>query len=91
MKPSLEERQAKATEEALQERFGSFLVLSVKVIRPSPEYPYERAVWESEIRVGIDNNDRDINPIVTAWVKSMEAGVEIAKALGEHTQAKEAA
>lgn len=81
-KESVEKRQARAIEEALHERFGSFLVLSVKVIRPSSEYPYERSVWDSEIRVSMDNRD-DIDSIVQAWVKSMEAGVEIAKALGQ--------
>jgi hypothetical protein len=80
MKPTLEERNAKARDDALEEKFGSMLVLSVKVLRPSAEYPYERSVWDSEIRVAITDKDKNVDAIVTAWVKSMEAGVEIAKA-----------
>jgi transcription antitermination factor NusA-like protein len=82
-KPTLEERNAKARDDALEEKFGSMLVLSVKVMRPSAEYPYEVSVWDSEIRVAIGTEDKNVDSIVTAWVKSMEAGVEIAQAFSQ--------
>lgn len=77
-RPTLEERQATARDEALAEKFGSVILLSVKVLRPSTEYPYERAVWESEIRAPVRGSSEHVDSIVGAWIKTMEAGIELA-------------
>lgn len=85
MKPTVEERQAKARDDALAEKFGSVIVLSVKVLRPAAEYPYERCVWESEIRAPVNGGKAHVETIVGAWVKTMEAGIELAGAFREET------
>lgn len=67
-------------DEELEKKFGSVLQLSVKVLRPMDKYPFERAVWDSEIRVPITEESEKIDAIVNAWVKTMEAGLELASA-----------
>jgi hypothetical protein len=66
---------------ALEQKFGSVLSLSVRVLRPMEKYPYEHEVWSSEIRVKVGERVEDIDSIVAAWVKTMEGGIELAKAI----------
>ncbi len=76
-----EERQQEHVEEELERRFGSMIVFSVKVLRPMEQYPYERAVWDSEIRVKVGANPQEIDTVTKAWLKTMEAGVEVCSAI----------
>lgn len=68
---------------ALEERFGAVIQFSVKVLRPSDKYPYEREVWASEIRVPITDSAEKIESVAAAWIKSMDAGIELAKAFNQ--------
>jgi hypothetical protein len=80
--------QEEITEERLNERFGSVIQLSVKVLRPLPTYPWERAVWDSEIRVPITESSEHVQSVISAWVKTMEAGIELATSFSTSKEEK---
>lgn len=67
-------------DEVLFKKFGSRIELSVKVKRPTEKYPFEREVWSSEISVPVTDSRDHIEAVVEAWVKTMEAGIELAVA-----------
>lgn len=88
-RPTVEERQAAAAERELQERFPSVIVFSCRVLRPVTEYPYERSVWESEVRAPVSSAGEHVEAIAGAWVKIMEAGLELAKVRADLTGKEE--
>lgn len=85
-KPKVEQTRKRMKEDpaikALEEKFGSVIQLSVRVLRPSDKYPYERQVWSSEIRVPVADGGENVQAVVTAWIETMDAGIALAKAFG---------
>jgi hypothetical protein len=65
-------------EQELREQFGSVIQFSVKVLRPMDKYPWEHAVWESEIRIPVTDDREHVQSVAEAWVKTMEAGIDLA-------------
>lgn len=78
--PSSEQKEARSRDAALEEKFASRIVFSCKVLRPQDEYPYERAVWESTVEAPVGAATKHVKGISEAWIKSMEAALELAKA-----------
>ncbi len=73
-------------EQQLAEKFPSVIQFSVKVLRPSNEYPYENSVWESELRCpvkGVRPTKAELEAVTTTWVKMMETGVTVSRMANE--------
>lgn len=63
--------------------FKSRIVLSVKVMRERDDekYPYETAIFDTELSVPTGAPNKDREAAVDAWIKMVEGGVEVCKAL----------
>lgn len=57
----------------------SVIEFSVRVLRPKASYPYVKPVWESRITAPIGATKKHVESISEAWLKTMEAGLELAQ------------
>lgn len=83
MPTAKELRQAKAEADREQEADdrASRILFSVKCLRPTDKYPYEVAVFESELSVPIGAGDEAREDATAAWIRMMEAGVAVGQSL----------
>lgn len=79
------ERQAAALAEREQEAEdrASRILFSVKCLRPSDKYPYEVAVFETELSVPVGTGPEAREDALAAWYKMIEAGVAVGQALAK--------
>lgn len=64
---------------------ASRVLFSVKCLRPTNSYPYEVAVFDSELSIPVAADDGAREDATKAWLKMMEAAVAIGKSLAKET------
>jgi hypothetical protein len=62
---------------------SSRILFSVKCLRPSDKYPYEVAVFETELSVPVGTGQEARDDALAAWCKMIEAGVAVGQALAK--------
>ncbi len=62
---------------------ASRILFSVKCLRPTDHYPYETAVFETELSVPVGTGDEARDDALQAWYKMIEAGVAVGQALAK--------
>jgi hypothetical protein len=72
-----QERQEKADDRA------SRILFSVKCLRPTDKYPYETAVFETELSVPVGARKEVIEEALEAWYKMIDGGVAVSEALAK--------
>jgi hypothetical protein len=79
------ERQAEAQAEREQEAEdrSSRILFSVKCLRPTDRYPYEAAVFETELSVPVGAGKETMEDALAAWYKMIEGGVAVGQALAK--------
>jgi hypothetical protein len=80
-----EERKAEADEKLEQEKDdrASRILFSVKCLRPTEKYPYETAVFETELSIPVGSDEDIRNDALAAWYKMIEGGVAVSQALAK--------
>ena len=81
------ERQAQAEADREQEADdrASRILFSVKCLRPTEKYPYETAVFETELSVPVSTGTKAREDALAAWYKMIEAGVAVGQALAKES------
>lgn len=74
---------AEAKREQEAEDRSSRILFSVKCLRPTDHYPYETAVFETELSVPVGTEDEAREDALAAWYKMIEGGVAVAEALAK--------
>lgn len=62
---------------------ASRILFSVKCMRPVDKYPYESAVFETELSVPVTSKREIIDEALQAWYKMIEGGVSVSQALAK--------
>lgn len=85
IKADRELRQQLAQAEIEQEKDdrSSRILFSVKCLRPVDKYPYEIAVFETELSVPVSAPEETREEALAAWYKMIEGGVSVAQALSK--------
>ncbi len=63
----------------------SRILFSVKVMRPTEKYPYEVAVFDTELSVPVRSTKQAREDALAAWYKMIEGGVAVSQALARDT------
>ena len=61
----------------------SRILFSVKCLRPTDHYPYETAVFETELSVPVGADKDRVEQALAAWYKMIEGGIEVGRALAK--------
>lgn len=88
MSPPTRERAKEAEQKREQqaEDRASRILFSVKCLRPSENYPYEVAVFETELSIPVGASREKTENALTAWYKMIDAGVEVGRMLAVEEQ-----
>lgn len=80
-----EDKQAAVRAERQQEADdrASRLLFSVKCLRPTDAYPYEIAVFDTELSVPVGASRERTDDALAAWYKMIEAGVAVGHSLAK--------
>lgn len=74
---------AEAKREQEADDRASRILFSVKCLRPSDNYPYEVAVFETELSVPVGASEVARDDALKAWYKMIEGGVAVSQALAK--------
>jgi hypothetical protein len=77
----LRQMEAEREREQRADDRASRILFSIKCLRPTEKYPYEVAVFESELSVPVGADESARENAVAAWFKMMDAGVAVSEAL----------
>ena len=75
-----QEARAAEREQEADDR-ASRILFSVKCLRPTDKYPYETAVFETELSVPVGASKDKTEDALAAWYKMIEAGVAVGQTL----------
>lgn len=75
--------QERAQAEQQADDRASRILFSVKCLRPSDTYPYEVAVFDTELSVPVGTGQEAREDALAAWYKMIEAGVAVGQALAK--------
>lgn len=62
---------------------ASRILFSVKCLRPTDKYPYETAVFDTELSVPVGASAEAREDALAAWYKMIEGGVAVSQALAK--------
>lgn len=62
---------------------SSRMLFAVKCMRPMERYPYETAVFETELSVPVTGSKEVIEEALQAWYKMIEGGIAVSQALAK--------
>lgn len=62
---------------------ASRILFSVKCLRPTEKYPYEIAVFETELSVPVGASRETVDDTLAAWYKMIDAGIAVGQSLAK--------
>jgi hypothetical protein len=62
---------------------SSRILFSVKCLRPLDKYPYETAVFETELSVPVTGSKEIVKEALEAWYKMIDGGIAVGQALAK--------
>jgi len=83
MARSRRQQEVEAEREQEADDRSSRILFSVKCLRPTDNYPYETAVFETELSVPVGAGEETTKDALEAWYKMIEGGIAVGKALAK--------
>ena len=77
------QREAEIQREQEADDRSSRILFSVKCLRPTDNYPYETAVFETELSVPVGASEQTTKDALEAWYKMIEGGIAVGQALAK--------